>query len=102
MNSRTKKWKRYRKQIAKTPINKFSQRKAIELNASSIEDNVAIKETSPSRGAISMAGIGGKSYHSPLYKQYKTRQKVVFILNLVLLLLAIVGLIILYFYWVKE
>ena len=101
MNSRMKKWARYRKKITSTPENGFSKRKPLEMNISP-EDDYAINQTAVSRDAISLKGIGGKNYHSTLYHEYQIKQWVYFVLKVVLLILTVAGLIILYFQWVKR
>lgn len=101
MNCRMKKWARYRKKIVHTPEREFSKRKPLAVNTSP-EDDYAINQTAVSRGAISLEGIGGKSYHSTLYHEYQIKQLVYLVLKIVLLVLVVALLIILYFQWVKR
>lgn len=100
MKSRMKKWARYRKAIISTPATKFPTRKPV-VCVTSPEDNAAIRQTAVSKGAVSLAGIGGKNYRNTLYEEYQVRQRVYLILKIVLLIAVIAALTILYFHWVE-
>lgn len=94
------KWSHYRKRIARTPTEKFGQRQSV-IDANSLEDEAAIRETAVSKSAISLAPLGGKSYHNTLYQEYQVKQKVYLILKFFLMILMIIGLTLLYFQWVE-
>ncbi len=83
------------------PDSRFPPRKAFVTDISK-EDGELIKRTAVSKGAVSLAGIGGKEYHSTPYEEYQVRQRVYLVLKIVLLIAVVAALTIFYFYWVKE
>ncbi len=101
MKSRMQKWAHYRKKIMAMPDSKFPARKAYASDISK-EDGELIKHTAVSKSAVSLAGIGGKEYHSTPYEEYQVRQRVYLVLKIVLLIAVVAALSIFYFYWVKE
>ncbi len=83
------------------PDSKFPSHKA-PASDTSAEDGELIKRTAVSKGAVSLAGIGGKEYHSTPYEEYQVKQRVYLVLKIVVLLAVVAALSVFYFHWVKE
>ena len=100
MKTRYEKWRHYRKRIENTPDSGFEVEKNISERPQTPEDVLELSKTIRSDNAISLAQYGVKKKKPTLFLAYEKQKRLFLLLKFGLLLLAIVGLILVYFFWV--
>ncbi len=98
MKTRMEKWAKYREKIKNTPESKFKKKPFFV--SSSEEEAAAILEKGNVSSAVTMNSLPKKRL-TP-YGVYLSHKRNVFIMKLILLCLAIVGMILLWLLWVRK
>ncbi|MCH3909095.1 MAG: hypothetical protein LKF75_05250 [Bacilli bacterium] len=100
MKTRIQKYRHYREKIAKTPEGKFPSRNHVELKQTSLDEQV-IAQTGKASAALSYKHLSLKERKATPYYEYSKRERIWLIIKSVGLLVAVVGFVCLYFFWVK-
>lgn len=100
MRTRTEKWRRYRDKIEALDESRFPRTEPSPLPLSE-EDRKAAIEASQAASLALPGGKKGRRSATP-YGRYLRRGRTVLVLEALALVLAIVGLILMYFLWVQA
>ncbi len=101
MKTRMEKWRRYREKIESLPDDAFPESEPIAVPLSD-EDKHTVGQSSPAV-SISYPSLGkkGRNRATP-YSQYRKRERIVFILEIVAFVVVFILLLLLYFFWVAK
>lgn len=98
MKTRMERWARYRKKIQRTPEHKFRSHPHFERTSK--EEERSLLEKGSASSAVSLSSLPKKRL-TP-YGVYLARKRNALIGKFVLLGIAIIGLVLLWFLWVKR
>lgn len=98
MKTRTEKWAKYRAKILRTPDYKFKNKP--HFSPTSKEEAALLMDKASASSAVNVSALPRKK-PTP-YGVYLSKKRNALILKLVLLGLAIIGLVLLWFFWVMK